>query len=190
MTFFNQLVFDTPQLLQFISRRGKFITLNRAEILFHGDHVKIKISSSPSRGMADRGSLVLVISCRGLVCRFGSFQLWRRSSVVPYPRSPLCNGSISSRVSAWILIWRTTQRIPSAGTITAAYRPEGPVLIRRTCTAYHVCSVRAYRRRSDTSVARATECFLRWAPAIGSYPGHSYSLSQISSRSNNSPATL
>jgi len=67
VTFFNQLVFDTPQLLQLISRTGKFITLNRAEILFHGGHVKIKISRSPSRGMVDRESLALVIRCRGLV---------------------------------------------------------------------------------------------------------------------------
>ena len=46
--------------------------------------------------MVGRESLVLVIRCRGLVWEFW---LWRRSFVLPYLRSLLCNRSVSSRVS-------------------------------------------------------------------------------------------
>ena len=81
VTFFNQLVFDTPQLLQLISRTGKLITLNHAEVLSHGDHVKVKFSSSPSRDTVDRESLVLVIRCRGLV--------WQLSALAQVFRPPL-----------------------------------------------------------------------------------------------------
>jgi len=81
VTFFNQLVFDTPQLLQLISRTGKLITLNHAEVLFHGDHVKVKFSSSPPRDTVDCESLVLVIRCRGLV--------WQLSALAQVFRPPL-----------------------------------------------------------------------------------------------------
>lgn len=81
VTFYNQLVFDTPQLLRFLSRTGKFITLDHAEVLFHGDNVKVKISSSPHRGKVDRESLMLVFRCRGLV--------WQLSALAQVLRPPL-----------------------------------------------------------------------------------------------------
>jgi hypothetical protein len=63
VTFFNQLgfFFAMPQLLQLIICARKLITINYVEVLFHSDHLKAKISSSPSRGTANRESLVLVI---------------------------------------------------------------------------------------------------------------------------------
>jgi len=84
VTFFNQLVFDTPQLLQLINRTERFSTLNHAEILFRGDHVKVTFSSSPSRGTVDGESLVLVIRCRGLV-----WQLSALAQVFHPPLPPL-----------------------------------------------------------------------------------------------------
>lgn len=81
VTFYNQLVFDTPQLLQFISRTGKFITLDHAEVLFRGDNVTVKFPSSSQRGKVDRESLMLVIRCRGLV--------WQLSALAQVLRPPL-----------------------------------------------------------------------------------------------------
>ena len=81
VTLFNQLVFDTPQLLQLINRTERFTTLNHAEILFRRDYVKVTFSSSPRRGTVDGESLVLVIRCRGLV--------WQLSALAQVFRPPL-----------------------------------------------------------------------------------------------------
>ena len=83
VTFFNQLVFDTPQLLRLISYTEKLIAFDHAEVLFHSDHVKVKFSSSLPRGMVDRESLVLVIRCRGLM-----WQLLALAQVLRPPLSP------------------------------------------------------------------------------------------------------
>jgi hypothetical protein len=49
ITFFNQLIFDTPQLTQFISRIPKFKVHNEADIEFSGTGVSVKLSKTLSR---------------------------------------------------------------------------------------------------------------------------------------------
>jgi len=60
--FFHQLLFDTPQLLQFISRTNGLKTSDRADVLFRGDCVRIVLYSR--RGMVERRILGLTILCR------------------------------------------------------------------------------------------------------------------------------
>ena len=75
VTFFNQLVFYTPQLLRLVRHTEKLKAFTEADILFHGDHVKVTFSSLG--GMVDREpreSLVLAIKCRDSV--------WQLSALV------------------------------------------------------------------------------------------------------------
>jgi F-box-like len=60
--YFHQLLFDTPQLLQFISRTNELKTSDRADVLFRGDCVRIVLYSR--RGMVERRILGLTILCR------------------------------------------------------------------------------------------------------------------------------
>jgi hypothetical protein len=59
--YFHQLLFDTPQLLQFISRTNELKTSDRADILFRGDCVRIILYSQ--RGTVERRILGLTILC-------------------------------------------------------------------------------------------------------------------------------
>jgi hypothetical protein len=56
--FFHQLTFDNPQLSKFIDRTGMLKALNRAEVQFLSDVVKITLGST-----AGRGKLEFSISC-------------------------------------------------------------------------------------------------------------------------------
>jgi hypothetical protein len=58
ITFFHQLVFDTPQLTQFISRTPKFKTHNEAHMVFSHRQVSVIFPQ------AFDGALELAISCR------------------------------------------------------------------------------------------------------------------------------
>lgn len=59
--YFHQLLFDTPQLLQFISRTNELKTSDRADVLFHGDCSRIVLYSR--RGTVERRILGLTILC-------------------------------------------------------------------------------------------------------------------------------
>jgi hypothetical protein len=62
ITFFNQLVFDTPQLQHFISRTQTFHTLHRAEVSLSLFYATINLFQRDTA--ADRKVLSLQISCR------------------------------------------------------------------------------------------------------------------------------
>jgi len=79
VTFFNQLVFDRPQFSQLISHAGKLSTLNQADILFHGDHVALRLS--PRKGTDGREFVTLVIRSRD--------SFWQRSALAQLLCPPL-----------------------------------------------------------------------------------------------------
>jgi len=83
VTLFNQLVFDTPQFMQFIGRIGQLNAHNQADLLFHGDYIKVKFSSR--RGRVNRKTLVLVVKCRD-----SDWQLLALAQVFSIPSPPLC----------------------------------------------------------------------------------------------------
>ena len=60
ITFFHQLIFETPQLAQFISRTPKFKTHDEARVVFSDGHVRVTLPQTFN------GNLRLGISCRQL----------------------------------------------------------------------------------------------------------------------------
>ncbi|KAH9974240.1 hypothetical protein BGW80DRAFT_172617 [Lactifluus volemus] len=80
VTLFNQLVFDTRQLPQFIYHASIFIFYNQAEIVFSRDYIQISLRSQ----RITSSSLILEIRCGGIdwqvssmaqICRHFSFLL-------------------------------------------------------------------------------------------------------------------
>jgi hypothetical protein len=62
ITFFNQIVFDTPQLIQFICRTPRLKALDEGSVTFKGSAARVGLSSlTPGPG-----KLHVNISCRGL----------------------------------------------------------------------------------------------------------------------------
>ena len=70
ITFFNQIVFDTPQFIQFISRTPTLKALQNARVVFRDDAATVKFSSQTS----GYGSLEVVISCRELDWQVSSLE--------------------------------------------------------------------------------------------------------------------
>ena len=70
ITFFNQVVFDTPQLIQFINRTPKLKALKKARVIFEDDAARAKFSSRTSR----YGELKVRILCRELNGQVSSLQ--------------------------------------------------------------------------------------------------------------------
>ena len=71
ITFFNDLVFDTPQLIQFISRTPKLKALENAHINLHAHAASIDSSSHTSRHGDD---LRVEILCKGLDWQLSSLE--------------------------------------------------------------------------------------------------------------------
>ena len=62
MTFFNQIVFDTPQLVQFISRTPRLILPGNARVIFDAGSTRVELGSRET----GYGSLEVKITCREL----------------------------------------------------------------------------------------------------------------------------
>ena len=62
ITFFNQLIFDIPQLPQFMRRLNKFEAFDQAYLLFQSLYVQVRLS--PQAGTADEANFKLKISCK------------------------------------------------------------------------------------------------------------------------------
>jgi hypothetical protein len=69
ITFFNQIDFDTPQLVQFISRTPKLKALEEARLAFGFDVAGVNFSPT-----ADRGGLNVEILCRELDWQVSSLE--------------------------------------------------------------------------------------------------------------------
>ena len=71
ISFFNQFLFDTPQLFQFISRRPTLIAPKRGHMTFSSNFIMVKLPSQTS----DYGALVVDIPCSpSELRRLSSFQ--------------------------------------------------------------------------------------------------------------------
>jgi hypothetical protein len=79
ITFFNQIVFDTPQLIQFICRTPKLKALETARVTFDGDATGISLSSRTS----DADLLNVGITCIDLDWQVSSVEQVCTSSLPP-----------------------------------------------------------------------------------------------------------
>jgi hypothetical protein len=82
-TFFDHIVFDTPQLGQFISRIPKLNEIDQININFEDNAAKAFLSSISSR-IFDYGELEMKFSCRRLDRRFSSLTRVCTSSLPPF----------------------------------------------------------------------------------------------------------
>jgi hypothetical protein len=79
ITFFNQLIFDTPQLFQFISRTQTLRAPKEGHITFHSTAIDVEISSQTS----DYGELSVRIPCTASEWQLSSLEQVCASSLPP-----------------------------------------------------------------------------------------------------------
>jgi hypothetical protein len=79
MTFFNQIIFDTPQLSQFISRRPTLRAPEKGRIAFSSDAIVVYFLSHPS----DHGILSVKIPCTASEWQLSSLEQVCTSSLPP-----------------------------------------------------------------------------------------------------------
>ena len=79
LTFFNQIIFDTPQLFQFISRRPTLRTPEKGHIEFSSEAIMVKFPSQPS----DHGVLSVRILCTVSEWQLSSVEQVCTSSLPP-----------------------------------------------------------------------------------------------------------
>jgi hypothetical protein len=79
ITFFNQLIFDTPQLFQFISRTPTLRAPKEGHITFHSTAIDVEISSQTS----DYGELSVRIPCTESEWQLSSLEQVCASSLSP-----------------------------------------------------------------------------------------------------------
>jgi hypothetical protein len=80
ITFFNQIVFDTPQLIQFVNRTPMLKAQDEACISFENDTASVNLSSQSS----DRGGLSVEVSCNALDWQVSSLEQVCRSCLPPF----------------------------------------------------------------------------------------------------------
>jgi hypothetical protein len=79
ITFFNDIVFDTPQLIRFISRTPELNALEKAFITLRDRATRVNFSSQKSRN----GDLAVEISCKGLDWQLSSLEQVCKSCLPP-----------------------------------------------------------------------------------------------------------
>jgi hypothetical protein len=79
ITFFNQVVFDTPQFIQFVSRTPTLKALEKARVAFEDGAANVNLSSQTS----GYGLLSVGISCRELDWQISSLEQVCTSSLPP-----------------------------------------------------------------------------------------------------------
>jgi hypothetical protein len=84
ITLFNQLIFDTPQVLRFINHTEQLRSINRADMVFYNHSVEVKFYPAQT-AQVDFHELVLKISCRGLEWQLSSLAQVCNSSLPPLP---------------------------------------------------------------------------------------------------------
>ena len=82
LTFFNQIIFDTQQFIQFVNRTPMLKGLAKAHVAFGDDTARVKLSSvlSPTR---DHSEVDVKISCRELDWQVSSLEQVCTSSLPP-----------------------------------------------------------------------------------------------------------
>jgi hypothetical protein len=91
ITFFNQLVYDTPQLRHFISRTGVFRTPDSARIFFYDGHVAV---DGPSPTLSS------CILCKPADWQLSSLSQLYNSALYPFPA--LEHLEIHNRRTYWV----------------------------------------------------------------------------------------
>jgi hypothetical protein len=84
ITFFNDIVFDTPLLIQFISRIPKLKALERADIYLQDHAARVNFSSKTSQSR-DGVALRVEILCKGLDWQLSSLEQVCTSCLPPLP---------------------------------------------------------------------------------------------------------
>jgi hypothetical protein len=94
ITFFNDIVFDTPQLFKFICRTPRLKALQKARVIFGGLDALVKLSSSTSRD----DLLHVGILCRELDWQVSSMEQVCTSTLPPHSVEDLdiCEGRFST----------------------------------------------------------------------------------------------
>ena len=82
-TLFNDIVFDTPHLTQFISRTPIMQALEKAHVTFDGDAAAVELSSLEYGRLHER--LRVKVPCRGLDWQVSSMEQICASSLPPLP---------------------------------------------------------------------------------------------------------
>ena len=85
VTFFNQIIFDIPQLIQFIHRTPTLKALERADVIFGEDAARVKLSSVSSLAAVTSGyrEFNLKVPCRDLDWQVSSLEQVCTSSLPP-----------------------------------------------------------------------------------------------------------
>ena len=82
ITFFNQIIFDTPQFIQFVNRTPTFKALQKADVIFGDDTARVRLSLVSSLTSRYKG-LYVKIPCRELDWQVSSLQQVCISSLLP-----------------------------------------------------------------------------------------------------------
>jgi hypothetical protein len=83
ITFFNQIIFDTPQFIQFVNRTPNLKTLEKAHVTFGGDAARVSLSSALSL-TSGYGELYMKISCIELDWQVSSLEQVCTSFLLPF----------------------------------------------------------------------------------------------------------
>jgi hypothetical protein len=83
ITFFNQIIFDTPQFIQFIGRTPTSKALDKAYVTFGDNAARVKLSSISSLAPGN-GELIVRIKCRELDWQVSSLEQICTSSLPPF----------------------------------------------------------------------------------------------------------
>jgi hypothetical protein len=159
ITFFHQLIFDTPQLTRFISRTPKFNTHDQARVFFSDLDVFVTLPQ------AFDGALELVISCRQ--------SDWQLSSVAQVCGSSFPRVLIAMVEHLYILedgIWDWQDGIENGQWLelfTTFYRDEVFLHIPKIHVTYRARPTRALRGKCGGGVTRPSDSFLGGATPIG-----------------------
>jgi len=89
ITFFNQIIFDTPQLFQFISRRPTLRAPEEGRITFLPESIFVEFLSQTS----DYGLLWVAIPCTASEWQLSSLEQICTSTCLPFPRWKTCTSS-------------------------------------------------------------------------------------------------
>jgi hypothetical protein len=159
-TFFNQIVFDTPQFSQFISRSPTMKALGKARFVFEDGAVRVNISSQTS--VTGHQELTVKTPCRELDWQVSSLEQVCTSSLPPLStledlyiyQSPYSHPHWQDNIE-------DTLRLE-------LLRPFTAVKNLYLCATYRACPARAFWGQNGRSVAHLTKHFLGGTPTIGS----------------------
>jgi hypothetical protein len=156
--FFNQIIFDTPQFIQFICRTPRLDALEKTHVIFEGNATRVNLSSLKP----GRGELHVNIPCRELDWQVSSLEQVCTSSLPPLStledlyiyQSPYSHPHWQDNIE-------DTLRLE-------LLRPFTAVKNLYLCATYRACPARAFWGQNGRSVAHLTKHFLGGTPTIGS----------------------